>query len=345
MRGYTTEWRAGGLLLAFDACLVLLLVALWQATAEHASGLAGAATVASFILFPAAKLLAGLYPGHGLSRAQRLQQVCLAAAGALVLVMGLAAFMARLADALLPAALVPAGLAAAALLVISDPIARRALVRLGRWCQPVFIFGGGDTAGEVVRQLKLYPHLGLAPVCIVDDSSVYIPEEEHGVPVVRFKELSRHADALAHATTAVAVERLVERSLILQLYTTGIFQRILLVPACHDLISLKSKVRRVGGMLSIELASDRPSPTAALGKRAFDVTVRLGMALVLLSPLMAGIALWVAFDSPGPDPLLAAALGGGEPHLPGAQVPHHARRRGPAAAAPLPAQPGGRARV
>ena len=79
MRGYTTEWRAGGLLLAFDACLVLLLVALWQAMAEHASGLAGAATVASFILFPAAKLLAGLYPGHGLSRAQRLQQVCLAA--------------------------------------------------------------------------------------------------------------------------------------------------------------------------------------------------------------------------------------------------------------------------
>jgi Undecaprenyl-phosphate galactose phosphotransferase WbaP len=299
MRGYTTEWRAGGLLLAFDACLVLLLVALWQATAEHASGLAGAATVASFILFPAAKLLAGLYPGHGLSRAQRLRQVCLAAAGAFVLVMGLAAFMARLGDAPLPAALVPAGLVAAMLLVISDPIARRALVRLGRWCQPVFIFGGGDTAGEVVRQLKLYPHLGLAPVCIVDDSSVYIPEEEHGVPVVRFKELSRHADALAHATTAVAVERLVERSLILQLYTTGIFQRILLVPACHDLISLKSKVRRVGGMLSIELASDRPRPTAALGKRAFDVTVG-SVALVLLSPLMAGIALWVAFDSPGP---------------------------------------------
>ena len=111
------------------------------------------------------------------------------------------------------------------------------------------------------------------------------------MPVVRFKELSRHADALAHATTAVVVERLVERSLILQLYTTGIFQRILLVPACHDLISLKSKVRRVGGMLSIELASDRPSPTAALGKRAFDVDRGARWRWSLLSPLLAGIAL------------------------------------------------------
>jgi Undecaprenyl-phosphate galactose phosphotransferase WbaP len=213
--------------------------------------------------------------------------------------MGLAAITVRLSDAHLPDRLLPAGLVAAGLLIVSDPLARRALARIGRWCQPVFIFGGGDTAGEVVRQLKLYPHLGYVPVCVVDDSSVYIPEKEHGVPVLRFKELSRHADALASASTAVAVERLVERSLILQLYTTGIFQRILLVPAYHDLISLKSSVRRVGGMLSIELASDRPSPAAALGKRAFDLSVG-SVTLILILPMMAAIAVWVALDSPGP---------------------------------------------
>jgi hypothetical protein len=72
-RSYTTERRAGGLLLGIDTALLVLLVTLWQATAGPASGLADTFTVASFLLFPAAKLLAGLYPGHGLSRAQRLQ--------------------------------------------------------------------------------------------------------------------------------------------------------------------------------------------------------------------------------------------------------------------------------
>ena len=255
--------------------------------------------LSGFACFPLSKFAAGLYPGHGLSGAQRMRGMMLAI---------LAGFLGFLAVAWLPELLGRArpsmGLAVAALvealaLALSDPIARRLLTDAGQWRQPVFIFGSGETAAEVARQLKLYPHLGYAPACIVDDSSVYIPEEEHGVPVVRFKELSRHTAQLSQATTAIVVERVAERSLILQLCTTGIFKRILLVPACHDLISLKSTVRRVGAMVSIEMASDRPTRFAALGKRVFDIA-SAGLAMLVLAPLMAVVALAVRLDSPGP---------------------------------------------
>lgn len=301
-RGYTSEHTAGSLLLALDGSLMAAVVVIFLATAP--AGAAPQSPVETLPLLglaalPLGKYAAGLYPGHGLLSAQRLRQLALGIGGGLLLFAGLTWLPELLGGVRPPTELGLAALLLAALLVLSDPIGRRLLERAGRWLQPVPIFGGGDTAGEVVRQLKLYPSLGYMPACIVDDGSIYIPDEEHGVPVVRFKELSRHADQLAEATTAVVIERLVERSLILQLYTTGIFKRILLVPACHDLISLKSRVRRVGGALSIEVASDRPSRLAAAGKRAFDV-VLASLALAGSAPLLAAAALAVRLDSPGP---------------------------------------------
>ena len=301
-RAYASERRVGIILLAADLVVVALALAAYLMTvgryllwALDVDWLA----LAGFVMFPLARYAAGLYPGHGMSGAWRFRAVTLST---------LAGILGFLAMAWLPELLggnrpsMELGLFAlvtALVLFVGNPIARRLLAGAGFWRQPVFIFGSGDTAAEVARQLKLYPHLGYMPACIVDDGSVYVPEEEHGVPVVRFKELSRYAAQLGEATTAIVIERVVERSLILQLYTTGIFKRILLIPACHDLISLKSSVRRVGGMLSIEMANDRPSRLAALGKRAFDLTLA-GIAMLVLAPVLAAITLAVRLDSPGP---------------------------------------------
>jgi len=119
----------------------------------------------------------------------------------------------------------------------------------------------------------------------------------------------RSCDTLA--STAVVIERLAERSLILQLYTAGIFKHILLVPDCHDLISLRSSIRRVGGTLSIRVASDRPSRLAAFGKRAFDLGAG-GLALVLLSPLLVTLAVAVRLDGEGPVIFSQPRWGGGD---------------------------------
>ena len=119
------------------------------------------------------------------------------------------------------------------------------------------------------------------------------------MPIVRSKELARHRAQLDHTTTAIVLERFVERSTLLRLYTSGIFLRVLLVPDCHDLISLKSQVRNLGGMLTVEVKSDRLSPVGAFGKRAFDL-VASGLALLVLAPLLAILAIAVRSDSRGP---------------------------------------------
>src|SRR5689334_14124626 len=183
-RACLPERSVGLRLLLVDVVVVLAVVVGYFVTqagraAEGTS--AGWAVFAGFAAFPLAKLTAGLYPGHGLARAQRFRGVLLSVGSGLVLSAAITR-LPELAGAQPPEGLALPTLLAAALLVTSDPAARRALVRADRWCQPVFIFGGGGTAGEVVRQLRLYPELGYRPVCVVDDSSVYIPEEEHGVP-------------------------------------------------------------------------------------------------------------------------------------------------------------------
>ena len=260
-RDYVSESAAGSLLFGLDAALTLLVLVVGFLLAGRGTAPGGwaPAILGSLAVFPFTKYLFGLYPGHGLTRAQRLRQAVLSAGTGLALYLGVAWSAERLGGVRLQVSQAAGALVLAALTVLSDAVGRRLLIGFGRWHQPVFIFGGGDAAREVARQLVLYPHLGYRPACIVDDGSVYIPDEEHGVPVIRFKELSRHADQLGLASTAVVIERLAERSLILQLYTAGIFKHILLVPDCHDLISLRSSIRRVGGTLSIRVASDRPS--------------------------------------------------------------------------------------
>ena len=241
----------------------------------------------------------GSIPVTGWPRAQRMQKVILAVGAAIVASLGLiqvARWTLGADDAQFdfwPVML--AGL----VLGIGEPIARRVLIRLERWQQPVFIFGGGDAAGAVVRQLGFYPHMGLRAVCIVDEGSIYIADDYQGIPVIRFRELGEHAALLNITRTAIIVEQTVERSFILRLYTTGIFEKILLVPNCHDLISLGSTVRPVGGMLAIQAGSERPPPLSAWIKRAFD-KVASGAALVVLSPLFALISAMVRADSPGP---------------------------------------------
>ena len=262
-------------------------------------GMAGVAlALLELLLLVLCKALFGLYPGHGMSGSQRMRNTVLAVLAGLVLGVGASALLAE-------SGLVPPAhgrrllLLGAVAMIGSDPIARRLLHRFRRWQQPIFVFGGGEAAAGLVRQLALYPILGYRAVCVVDDSSLYIPDEQQGVPIIRFRELGAHADLLTITTTAIVIEDLVERSFVQRLYTTDIFRRVLLVPSCHDLISLNSHIRRVGSVLAIEAGSDRPARLVAWAKRSFDV-VASAAALVLLTPLLALVALLVRRDSDGP---------------------------------------------
>ncbi|WP_027133113.1 exopolysaccharide biosynthesis polyprenyl glycosylphosphotransferase [Geminicoccus roseus] len=294
-----SERSAGLGLVVIDLSLILLVFCVALAASGWRGFGAQFLTLLQLSTFIGWKLLFGLYPGHGLARAQRMQKVVLATAAAVVTSLGIVEIVRWILDDPDLRLVFWPVLLAGVVLGIGEPVARRLMMRLGRWQQPVFIFGGGDAAASVVRQLAFYPHLGLRAVCIVDEGSIYITDDYQGIPVIRFRELGEHAALLNITTTAIIVEQSVERSFILRLYTTGIFEKVLLVPNCHDLISLGSIVRPVGGMLAIQAGSERPSPLSAWVKRSVD-KIGSGAALVILSPLFALILAMVRADSPGP---------------------------------------------
>ena len=285
-------------MVAMDVALMVIIAGLAMLI-DDPGGPQALLTLGQLLFFAFWKYRFGLYPGHGLARAQRMRQAVLAVGVGLVTSAATFEIVTRLlieAPMRWPFWPIAVG---AVLVGLSDPLVRRLLMRLGRWQQPVFIFGGGEAAIAVVRQLAFYPYLGFRAVCIVDDTSVYIADEHQGIPVIRFRELGSHAALLAITSTAVIIEQSVERSFILRLYTTGIFRRILLVPNCHDLISLKSHIRRVGSMMAIEAGSERPSRLAGLAKRGFDLCAS-GIGLVLLGPVLWLIGVAVRSDSAGP---------------------------------------------
>lgn len=292
--------------------LLLLLIALIAGMASSGSGpLAFLLAIAGLAVFPAWKWLMGLYPGHGLARAQRMERAMLAAGAGLLTNIAVTDLLSGPSTQLeLGTAFWYLG-AGGCLIAFNDAVSRRLLARLGRWQQPIFIFGAGEAASDVIRQLALYPHLGLRAVCVVDENSIYIEEELHGIPIIRFRELGNHSRLLTITKTALVVEQFVERSFILRLYTTGIFKKVLLIPSCHDMISLHSRIRRVGSVMAIEAGSERPSALSTACKRAFDV-VASGLALVALAPLMGILALAVKRDSKGPAYFSQSRWAGGD---------------------------------
>ncbi len=293
-----SERTVATVMVGLDVALMAVVAGL-AVLVDSPGGFLPLLTLTQLLFFVFWKFMFGLYPGHGLARAQRLRQAALAVAVGLVTTAGVFEIVTRVLVG--PSFQFPFWpvVLGAVLVGLSDPLVRRLLMRLGRWQQPVFIFGGDEAAIAVVRQLAFYPYLGFRAVCIVDDTSVYIADDHQGIPVIRFRELGSHSALLAITSTAVIIEQSVERSFILRLYTTGIFRRILLVPNCHDLISLKSHIRRVGSMMAIEAGSERPSPVAGLAKRAFDLGAS-GAGLVVLGPFMWLLGVLVRYDSPGP---------------------------------------------
>jgi FlaA1/EpsC-like NDP-sugar epimerase len=202
-----SERSAGIGLVLVDAALVAV-VFLALALSGTAGGASLAIVLGQLLCFILAKALLGLYPGHGMAGAERMRNVVLAIGAGLLVNAGLLVLIMRSGIAFTDHA-VMALLAGAAALGISDPIGRRVLHRLHRWQEPVFIFGGGEAAAGLVRQLSLYPQLGFRAVCVVDDSSLYIADEHQGIPIIRFRELGAHSEQLAITTTALVVEQLV----------------------------------------------------------------------------------------------------------------------------------------
>jgi exopolysaccharide biosynthesis polyprenyl glycosylphosphotransferase len=114
------------------------------------------------------------------------------------------------------------------------------------------------------------------------DALVSVLEQEHIDEVVLALPAEAHTETLALAA---------------MLQDTDVNLRIL--PDVFELVAMKARIEDFFGLPLISIREPSVSPIQARVKRAFDIAVST-VLVVLLSPLLLGIAIWVKLDSRGP---------------------------------------------
>lgn len=188
---------------------------------------------------------------------------------------------------------------ASLVLVPAGRVATRTLLsRVGWWGEPAAIIGPFDQALRAAERYRSSPKIGLRPALIFtpldraappdDDLPVYALRDMHLVP------------QLAHIHAALVLYQSLEELPQLRERYQDTFQRVILIRDGDNGLNLCGlSVREYGGLLSFEIHHNLLDRAAQTEKRLIDV-LGSGLGLLLISPLLALVALLIKITSPGP---------------------------------------------
>ncbi|HEV2998549.1 MAG TPA: exopolysaccharide biosynthesis polyprenyl glycosylphosphotransferase [Solirubrobacteraceae bacterium] len=172
----------------------------------------------------------------------------------------------------------------------------------GRVGKPVLIMGAGMVGSQVARRLESHPEYGLRPVGFLDDDPRSVAEVGgRDVPVLGtvedLDEIVRetgveHLIVAFSSVTDERVSRLIQRC-----QELGI--EVSVVPRMFDTINNRIGYDTVGGLPLLSFSSVDPRGVQFALKHALD-RVFAAVLLLVLSPLIALIALAVRLSSSGP---------------------------------------------
>ena len=185
---------------------------------------------------------------------------------------------------------------------VTRAVVRRACKRTGSYQQNTVILGAGDIGQLICRKLIAHPEYGANVVGFVD-----------AAPKIRRSDLPEHMsilgapDRLTEIVEQLQVERVIVAfsnetvpgllAAVRQLCSLGV--QIDLVPWLFELVGPRASVHAVEGLPLIGLPRQSGSISARFLKRAIDV-LGAGIGLIVLSPLMAYIAVRIRANSGGP---------------------------------------------
>ena len=190
---------------------------------------------------------------------------------------------------------------AIALIAVARSAVRMAIRRRGDLVQRALIVGTDRNAQLVARKLLQHPEYGISLVGFVDASPARLRDEVADVPVLAGAEqLPTLVDRLAIDRVVFGFSGATERQmlrLIRELQTLNVHVDV--VPRLFEALGPSVSVTPLEAMQLVSLPPNRMSRDALLVKRAFDV-VGSAALLVVLSPFLLAIAIWIKLDSPGP---------------------------------------------
>ena len=160
------------------------------------------------------------------------------------------------------------------------------------------VVGGGDEARLVFRKLQTHPEYGLEVVGFLAGG-----KESEDVP----GPILGAADDIAHVVDEFEIDRVLlassiashEEMLDLVRSVRRPDVQVSIVPRYFEIFTSHATLDDIEGMPVVTLPPMRLGRSSRLLKRSFDVVVS-GTALLLLSPLLAAVAIAVRLDSPGP---------------------------------------------
>jgi exopolysaccharide biosynthesis polyprenyl glycosylphosphotransferase len=196
------------------------------------------------------------------------------------------------------------GVLATALLVSSRLAVRsvlRALRRRGRNLRGTLVVGTGELAEAVLAKIRAHPDFGLDVKGLVAARAEAVGTAVSGVPVVgAVGDLPGLAERTGTELVYLALARSeyeAEREALERLADSTAAVR--LVPDLARAFTLNASVEDFDGMPVVLVTESPGRGWNAVLKRSFDL-VCSALGLVLLSPVLLAIALWVRLDSPGP---------------------------------------------
>jgi exopolysaccharide biosynthesis polyprenyl glycosylphosphotransferase len=203
--------------------------------------------------------------------------------------------------------------AAVGLIWLSRGVARGLCRRSMIYLQNTLIVGAGEVGQLVARKFIQHPEYGINLVGFVDDD----PRESHP-DVAHVAHLGGH-ERLPGLVRLFDIERVViafsnephEGTLDLIRSVKDLDVQVDIVPRLFEVVGPAVSIHSIEGMPLVGLPRLSLSRSSALFKRTLDLGLG-GLALAVLAPLLALIALAVKLTSPGPVLFRQVRMGSGE---------------------------------
>jgi exopolysaccharide biosynthesis polyprenyl glycosylphosphotransferase len=195
------------------------------------------------------------------------------------------------------------------LMLVGRTLVRFAVRQLGQ--ERVLLVGEGETTNVLVRKLQSHPEYGLDPVGALTPSGQEREEPgSHGLHAVakaaplavlgRLEQLTDMAALHQIGRVIVSPRGLDEDELLTLLRRCKeLSLKVSVLPQMFDVMGPSVEVDEVEGITVLGLNPPVLSRSSRSLKRAMDVCGAV-VALLVAAPLLAGIAIAVRFDSPGP---------------------------------------------
>jgi exopolysaccharide biosynthesis polyprenyl glycosylphosphotransferase len=168
-----------------------------------------------------------------------------------------------------------------------------ALRRVGRLGQRVIVVGSGPDVADLVGRIREEPSSGLHVAAILEPH--YLIADQPGEPSLNGVFSAVGANSVIVSAASVSQAEL--SALVRALSATSI--DLQLVPGMHEILTTGVQVREIRGLPLVTMNKVRITGIDLVLKRALDCVLAT-LVLVLLSPLLLGIALAIRLTSPGP---------------------------------------------